>query len=64
MKPRRVKVPLFEMVANPTVRIGDIKTRRFFNNFCPICDRTVPNLASHISEMDDDAHAVLEVMES
>jgi len=25
-----ILVPLFELVSNPTIRIGDVKSRRFF----------------------------------
>jgi len=61
--PQRVKVPEFELAANPTIRIADVK-RRFLFEFCPVCGCRVGNLRRHIVDMDDDVHAILEVMES
>lgn len=63
---RRVTVPLFELEANPSVHIGDVKRRRFrlIDSICPVCGARVQDVLEHCQEVGDDSHGVLEVMAS
>ena len=61
---RRVQVPEFELASNPTVKLSDVKRRRFFDVTCPVCKTRHLDLQAHIESMGDDLHAVLDVQES
>lgn len=66
MTPRRVYVPLFELVADPTILVDNVKRRKFrlIDSVCPVCQVRVQDLWRHCSDVGDNAHGVLEVMES
>lgn len=56
---------LIDVGSNPTVKIGDIRERRWAlmdrglsRRFCPVCNVLVPNIAQHCAEMADDDHLV------
>lgn len=61
MTPKRPD--LMELGPNPTVRIGDVRSRRFdlidrSRKICPVCNASVPNIAQHCADVGDDAHTV------
>jgi hypothetical protein len=62
---RRVEVPMFELAANPTIRLSDVKRgRRRLDSLCPVCKTVYQDLQAHVESMEDDLHAVLDVQES
>lgn len=66
---RPVKTPEFEIVSNPTIRLDDIRHRRFLQpRACPVCRLGqfwgTKDMEAHISGLDDAEHAAYEVLES
>lgn len=59
----RVEFPLFELAANPTVHLGDVKSRRGIVP-CPVCREAVRDVLTHALDIGDDVHAALSVVES
>lgn len=45
LTPRRVKMPLFEISANPKIHLSDIKQRGFslIPRYCPVCEVELSN---------------------
>lgn len=62
---KRVKVPEFELVSNPTIHIANLKRRfRLINTSCPVCGQFCHDLLNHVNSMDDDAHTIYLVCET
>jgi hypothetical protein len=66
---RRVRVPEFEIESNPTVRLSDVRKRRFIQpRACPVCKKglylSYEDMWDHISSTEDGEHAAHSVMET
>jgi len=63
ISPRRVTVPEFEIASCPRLLLSDI-VKRFRKISCPVCHAPVSDLVEHASEIGDDQHLVMEVLET